>query len=274
MGEVPASRRLSYHLVGMAEDLSRAIQNAARILAGSGYAISLVGAGISAESGIPTFRGPGGLWTRLGEPPNNQYEQFLEDPKGWWLRRMAARPGGASSWDSAQPNPAHYALAELEEMGVMKHVVTQNIDNLHQVAGTRSISEFHGNRYKMRCVGCGRRWERGEIEIRVEEPPKCTDCQGIVKSDTVMFGEPIPRDAIERSFAEARQADCCLVIGTSAVVYPAAEVPLIVLRNGGRLIEVNPLETGLSGYCEVAVRGAAGEVMPRLVDEVRTAREG
>jgi NAD-dependent deacetylase len=247
-----------------------AIAAAASVLRRSSYVISLVGAGISAESGIPTFRGPGGLWTRVGEPPANQYEEFLKDPAAAWRRMMAAASAGERSrWESARPNPAHYALAEMEAMGVMKHVITQNIDNLHQEAGTRSISEFHGNRYKLRCVGCGRRWQRGELELSPEAPPVCPDCGGLVKNDTVMFGEPIPRDAMERSFQEARLADCCLIIGTSAVVYPAAEVPMIVRRRGGSLVEVNPLESAISPYCDVAVRGPAGEVLPRLVEELR-----
>jgi NAD-dependent deacetylase len=151
----------------------------------------------------------------------------------------------------------------------MRHVITQNIDNLHQVAGTENISEFHGNRFKMRCIGCNRRWQRDEIDLNAQDPPQCPDCRGIVKSDTVMFGEPIPPDAVSRSFEEARKADCCLVIGTSAVVYPAAEVPLIVRRNGGTLIEVNPLETALSDYCQVVLRAPAGESMPALVDALR-----
>jgi NAD-dependent deacetylase len=256
----------------MTPEVSESIHEAARILRHSRYVISLVGAGISAESGIPTFRGPDGLWTRMGEPANNQYEQFLRDPKSWWRRRMSAQSSGEiSHWDQARPNPAHYALARLEDMGLMRHVITQNIDNLHQVAGTRSISEFHGNRFKLRCVGCNVRWERDELEVSPNEPPDCPHCGGMVKSDTVMFGEPIPPDAIERSFEEAEKADCCLVIGTSAVVYPAANVPLIVRRNGGHLIEVNPLETAMSRMCRVALRGPAGEVMPALVDALEEA---
>ncbi len=252
------------------DELTRSLGEAVRILRESRYVVSLIGAGISAESGIPTFRGPGGLWTRMGEPSSNQYQQFLEDPKGWWRQRMQAQANGSNSnWDTAQPNPAHYALAELEGMGVMRHVITQNIDNLHQVAGTRNISEFHGNRLKMRCIGCNRRWQRDDLALSAESPPQCPDCKGMIKSDTVMFGEPIPPDAISRSFAEAEKADCCLVIGTSAVVYPAANVALIVRRNGGRLIEVNPLRTPLSDECAAVLRGPAGEVMPALVAGLR-----
>lgn len=168
-----------------------------------------------------------------------------------------------------RPNPAHYALAEMEAMGVIKHVITQNIDNLHQLAGTRSISEFHGNRYKLRCIQCNMRWPRAAFNLDRDRAPECPECQGMVKSDTVMFGEPIPPDAIQRSFDEAARADCCVIIGTSAVVYPAADVPVRVRRNGGRLIEVNPMATPLSGYCAVVLRAPAGEAMPALLESIR-----
>ena len=155
-------------------------------------------------------------------------------------------------------------------MGVMKHVITQNIDNLHQVAGTLGISEFHGNRYKLALRHLQHPLATGRVRPACARPPECPRCGGLIKSDTVMFGEPIPPDAISRSFDEARLADCCLVIGTSAVVYPAAEVPMIVRRNGGHLIEINPLESAISRYCDVALRAPAGEIMPLLVDAVRS----
>ncbi len=264
----------------MAEIDAYEIHRAGVVLARARYTIALVGAGISAESGIPTFRGPGGIWTRLGEPGNDQWQRFLEDPGAWWRRMRAAgigstgAPAGGSersAWEQARPNLAHYAMAELEEMGVLRHVVTQNIDNLHQVAGTKSITEFHGNRYKLRCIRCHRRFERSDFDLTTDEPPHCPDCGGVVKSDTVMFGEPIPPYALERAFDEARKSDCILVVGTSAVVYPAAELPYRVLRNGGAMVEVNPMETPLSEMAEVALRAPAGEVMPRLVDAVRQA---
>jgi NAD-dependent deacetylase len=253
-------------------DLSREIERAARLVADARYVIALVGAGISVESGIPPFRGPGGLWTRFGEPGNDQWQRFLKDPAAWWRERMRgpSQPGvDASSWEKAQPNPAHYALAELEAMGVLRHVVTQNVDNLHQAAGTVNITEFHGNRYKLRCLGCGARWPRSEFELSADAPPACPRCGGVVKSDTVMFGEPIPRDALDRGFAEARKADCILIVGTSATVYPAAELPDHVRRNAGVLIEVNPMETSLSGFCDVVLRGPAGSSLPALVGAVR-----
>jgi NAD-dependent deacetylase len=257
----------------MQDDLSAAIQEAARIVRESTYVISLIGAGISAESGLPLYRGPEGIWTRLGrEPSNDAYRQFLEDPANWWQRRREGGGGGGmggGSWDDARPNPAHYALADLERMGVMKHVITQNVDNLHVVAGTQSLSEFHGNRTKVRCIGCNARWPRAEFEFPAQGFPACPHCGGLVKSDSVMRGEPIPPNTIKRSFAEAEQADCCIIIGTSAVIFPVAEIPMVVRRNGGRLIEVNPMETRLSEYCDVVLRGPAGEVMPAIVGALR-----
>lgn len=258
----------------MGKGLQDQLGRAAEILRSARHAISLVGAGISVESGIPPFRGPGGLWTRLGEPSASQWDEFMRDPRAWWRQRMMAQQRGEMAhWDEAKPNAAHYALAELEALGIVKHVVTQNIDNLHQLAGTKSITEFHGNRFKLRCIRCHERYERGDFELSPDEPPACKSCGGIVKSDTVMFGEPIPRYAIARALDEARRADAILIIGTSAVVYPAAELPLHVLRRGGRLIEVNPMETPLSDLCEVVLRGPAGEVMPALVSAVRAASD-
>jgi NAD-dependent deacetylase len=254
-------------------EASPKVERAAAILVRARHLIALVGAGISVESGIPPFRGPGGLWTRNGEPGNDQWQRFLEDPRAWWRARMAAgKAAQSSAWEQARPNPAHYALAELEAIGVLRHVVTQNIDNLHQEAGSRSITEFHGNRFKLRCIRCNARFERDAFALSPDEPPSCPDCGGIVKSDTVMFGEPIPPDAISRAFEEARAADCILIVGTSAVVYPAAELPLRVRQNGGSLVEVNPMETPLSRYCEAVLREPAGEVMPRLVEAVRRRR--
>ena len=177
---------------------------------------------------------------------------------------------GASSWEAAKPNPAHYALAELEAMGVLKHVVTQNIDNLHQVAGTQSITEFHGNRYKLRCIQCHTRFGREAFDLSPDAPPVCPHCAGVVKSDTVMFGEPIPQDALESCYQHAERADAVLLVGTSAVVYPAAEFPAIAYRRGARLIEVNPKETPLTPVCSAVLRAPSGEALPKLLERALT----
>jgi len=257
-----------------------AIARAADLLARARYAVVLAGAGMSKESGIPTFRGEGGLWTRFGEPPMNQYESFATDPRRWWQRRLeeAQQPNEfGSALEAARPNPGHVALAELEALGVVRHLITQNVDDLHRQAGQRSITEIHGNRHWMRCTSCGARWPRETIAIDAERlPPLCVEanCRGVVKSDTVMFGEPIPFDALRTCELETARTDLFLTIGTSAVVYPAAQYPIDAWRRGVPLIEVNPEETPLSPIATAVIRAASGAALPRLVEEVRVRRAG
>jgi NAD-dependent deacetylase len=257
-----------------------AITRAAALLTRARHTVVLAGAGMSKESGIPTFRGDGGLWTINGEPPLNQYETFAADPRRWWERRIeeASQPSDfAAAIDDAQPNPGHRALAELERMGTVAHLITQNIDDLHRRAGQESITEIHGNRHWMRCVSCGMRWPKAEYIVDAAElPPRCTQpgCGGIVKSDTVMFGEPIPALALERCARETRRADCFMTIGTSAVVYPAAGYPIDATRRGVPLIEINPEETPLTPLATVVVRAPSGEALPALIELLRAHRDG
>jgi NAD-dependent deacetylase len=233
--------------------------------------VALVGAGLSVESGIPPFRGPGGLWTKYGEPDLRDYERFVEDPKQWWQRRIS-RTGAyqelANALAEARPNAGHEALRQMEELGYLKHIITQNIDNLHQEAGSRAVTEIHGNRTKLRCMGCGERWPVDEFPIG-ELPPSCPECGGVVKGDTVMFGEPIPRDALDECLRQTQSCDCMLLVGTSAQVYPAAGFPLEVKRAGGRLVEVNPNETPLTEIADVVLRGPSGESLPLVVARLR-----
>lgn len=253
-----------------------AVVRAAEALAGSRHAVALVGAGLSKESGIPTFRGEGGLWTRHGEPPMNQYQRFLADPQAWWRQRIEERRNPSEftlAIAAARPNPGHTALAELEQMGILKHVITQNVDNLHQQAGSAAITEIHGNRTMLRCVECGRREPVRDID-EDDLPMTCPVCGGAVKSDTVMFGEPIPVRALDACDRQARRCDVMLVIGTSGTVYPAAGYPMEVLRHGGRLIEVNVDETPFTPHAAVILRGPSGELLPRVVDHLRRLAEG
>lgn len=258
--------------------LREALATAAAILARSKRTVVLAGAGMSKESGIPTFRGDGGLWTVNGEPPMNQYDTFAMDPKRWWERRVeeAAIPGEfALAIEAAEPNAGHRGLAALEEMGAVRHLITQNIDDLHRRAGQRSITEIHGNRYWMRCIRCEARWPKAEFTFdEADLPPRCTSrgCGGIVKSDTVMFGEPIPPGALRRCGLETDLADCFMTIGTSAVVYPAAQYPVEAVRRGVPLIEINPEETPLTPYATVAVRAPSGVALPAIVEAIAAAR--
>lgn len=252
-----------------------ALDEAAAMLLGARHVVALTGAGISKESGIPTFRGKDGLWTVRGEPPLNQFEQFHRDPKTWWLRRLEQRANPdafAVSLSASEPNDAHYALAELEGLGIVAHVITQNVDNLHRRAGQQSITEIHGNMRWMRCMDCHTRWPEDEVDVSLEDlPPRCPEpgCDGIVKGDGVMFGEPIPSDALERCYAETAVADLFLLIGTSAVVYPAAMFPQLAHQRGAQLIEIDPEPTALSDLATLTLRGPAGEVLPLLLRAVR-----
>jgi NAD-dependent deacetylase len=253
------------------EQLEEAIEAAARLVVASKHVVALVGAGHSVESGIPPFRGPGGLWTKYGEPDMLGYQNFMRDPKKWWeetLSRSGPMRELLDALAQARPNPGHYALAELEQMGQLQHIITQNIDNLHQEAGSTAITEIHGSRVKLRCIGCNTRWPLDEFPIE-ELPPKCPQCGGMVKSDTVMFGEPIPRDALEECIRQTRMCTCMLLVGTSGAVYPAAGFPQEVKMAGGKLVEINPNETALTPLCDITVRALAGTSLPLLVERVR-----
>jgi NAD-dependent deacetylase len=253
----------------------RAVEEAAEALATASYVIALTGAGMSVESGIPPFRGPGGLWTRYGEPPMNGYERFLADPKRAWEERLNPTGPMRELWKAlaaARPNAGHLAFVDLERMGVVRATITQNVDDLHRQAGSRQLLEIHGNATRIRCIECVARFERAEIDTSAL-PPACPRCGGLLKSDTVSFGEPIPPDVLAGCQRASDRADCVIVAGTSATVYPAAGFALAVLERGGTLIEVNPYETEISALCRVSLREPSAEVLPRVVARLR-ARTG
>jgi len=246
------------------------ISKAAKLVLSAEYVTVLTGAGVSVESGVRPFRGPGGLWTEKGEPAMDSYQRFLSDPKGYCERRGRPREetGPWRAISGAKPNPGHIALAELECLGIVRGLITQNIDDLHNVAGSKKVLEIHGNSKKLRCVSCNTRYPRAGFDMS-ELPPSCPSCGGIVKVDTVMFGEPIPSEVLESCFNESNRSDCMLVVGTSAAVYPAASLPLVVKRRGGTLTEFNPYTTELSGICDVCVRAPSGEALPLFVYKIR-----
>ncbi len=278
MGDADSSAADGQRDGGLAAEIDRA----GEFLARAQYVVVLTGAGVSKESGIPTFRGEGGLWTVNGEPPMNGFQIFLEDTAGWWRQRLDRRrteqadpQSFARAVDEAQPNAAHEAIAELERLGIVRHLITQNVDDLHRRAGQQEITEIHGNRHWMRCLDCGARWPAREFPVDESTlPPRCSrpGCAGVVKDDTVMFGEPIPAEALTRCDTETRRADCFLVVGTSAVVMPAAGFPMLAWQRGATLVEVNPEPTPLTGYAEVSCRGPAGDILPELISAVRARR--
>ena len=251
---------------------TEALRQAATLLLEANYIMGLTGAGISVESGIPPFRGPGGLWTKYGEPPMNSYQLFLQDPQKAWEERL--NPSGPSkilrqTLSHAEPNPGHYALVNLEEMGLLRCLITQNVDNLHHRAGSRNLVEIHGNSTLIRCIQCNARYPAEEISLE-HLPPPCPQCHGILKVDTVAFGEPIPPDVLDTCTRESQHCDCMIVAGTSATVYPAAWFPMQVRERGGHLIEVNLYESELTSLCTVSLRGKSGEILPQLVQAVQT----
>lgn len=237
--------------------------------------VALTGAGISAESGIPTFReAQTGLWERYDPMQLATPEAFRADPKlvwGWyqWRRKLCAE---------AEPNAGHRALVELEralesaptESSAPERrsysLVTQNVDGLHRRAGSQAIVEFHGNIHGNHCFDCGA--DGGEVALDVEGPPPCSACGGLLRPSVVWFGEAIPEDALQLSFEAVASCDLCLVVGTSSLVHPAAGLPDIALANGAEVVEINPEETPLTARATRSIRGTAAEVLPGLVDEL------
>lgn len=251
-----------------------ALDQAAKLILSASYVMAMTGAGISVESGIPPFRGPGGLWTKYGEPPMNGYERFLENPRKAWEERLAPSGPTKEMWarlSVAEPNPGHYAFVELENLGLLRSLISQNVDNLHVRAGSQHLLEIHGNYSLIRCIECNTRFPAAEVPLH-QLPPQCPSCQGILKSDTVSFGEPIPVDVLQKCQSETQLCDCMIVAGTSATVYPAAAFPIAVQQKGGSLIEVNLYESELTPLATVSLRGSSAEILPQLVDKVKQLR--
>ena len=167
---------------------------------------------------------------------------------------------------------AQHAFAELEKMGILQCLITQNVDNLHKRAGSQKLVEIHGNYTLIRCIECNMRYPGSEVPLH-SLPPQCPKCNGILKSDTVSFGEPIPPDALDSCYSETQLCDCFIVAGTSATVYPAASFPLAVRQKGGTLIEINLYESEITPLCNISLRGPSAEVMPQLIAAIRELRQ-
>jgi NAD-dependent protein deacetylase/lipoamidase len=239
------------------------IGRAADLLSSARNGVALTGAGVSAESGIPTFRGEGGLWTKFDPVKAASIDTFLADPNAYWS--VAKERGNVAL--AARPNPAHLALAAMEAAGRLVAVVTQNTDGLHQAAGTRRVVELHGSGRTVECLDCGRREPRADVQARleVEMPPKCRQCGStLIKPTVVLFGEAMPAAAVQEAMDLAEHADVMLVVGSSLVVYPAAEVPLVAVRSGARMVVINAEPTPFDSLAEVVIHGRAGEVLPEI----------
>jgi NAD-dependent deacetylase len=244
------------------------IEVLARALASSRRAIAFTGAGISTESGIPDFRGPNGVWKKL-DPAEFTIDNYVSNAEHrarvWGMRAATteARP---------EPNDGHRALAELERMGIISSVITQNIDGLHAAAGSSIVLELHGTMREVACLSCGDRLPMENVVARVragDTDPHCAQCGGLLKSATVSFGQALPADVVEDAFRRARECDLCLVVGSSLVVYPAAGIPIEAKRAGAALAIVNAEETDLDDLADIVVRGQAGAVLQDVVERAR-----
>ncbi len=234
-------------------------------------AIAFTGAGISTESGISDFRSPGGLWSRM-KPV--MYGDFLrersERVRYWQMRNELYR-----ETRGAKPNDGHQALAELERRGLLRAVITQNIDGLHQDAGTKRVIELHGTNRVVACVSCAKEWHPDEILARIEageDAPDCDACGKPLKSRTISFGQTMPPDLMQESFQLARQCEVCLAVGSSLVVEPAASVPRVAAESGARLFIINREETPLDHLAELVIQESIGEVMRAVVGALDVAR--
>ena len=219
----------------------------------------LTGAGISAESGVPTFRGPGGLWRNHRPEDLATPHAFRLDPNlvwEWydWRRGLIG---------TCQPNAAHHTLAEMESHWDDFVLVTQNVDGLHRLAGSQAVVELHGNLWRLRCTrDCHRPWEDRSVPLQAI-PPRCPECGALARPDVVWFGESLPEEALMAALTAARRCQLMLVVGTSALVQPAASLPLAALRSGAHVVEINPQPTPLSDLVDEALREPAAVALPR-----------
>ncbi|NOX86564.1 MAG: NAD-dependent deacylase [Chlorobi bacterium] len=240
------------------------IKKAATLIRESKYTSAFTGAGISVESGIPPFRGEEGLWSKY-DPKTLEIDFFYRNPKESWKVIMEIF---YEFFGKATPNRAHEVLAELEKRGLLKSVITQNIDNLHQEAGSRVVYEFHGNSKKLVCTFCNAVYSVGELSMDVL-PVRCPKCNMLVKPDFIFFGEAIPQDAYNHALEAARNSQVMLVIGTTAEVMPAGQIPIMAKSNGATIIEVNREPSNLTGHItDIFLQGKASVVMDELLKNI------
>ena len=238
------------------------LKKASEIIKRSKNMIALTGAGISVESGIPDFRSAGGLWDKYDPAIYASIYSFRTMPEKVWDMIFEM----IDITEKAKPNNGHYALAELEKMNLLKAVITQNIDNLHQEAGSKNVIEYHGNAKNLVCLSCSAKYSASEYKIAEKKIPHCESCGKILKPSVIFFGENIPQNALVDSQKFAEKADVVLVIGTSAVVYPAASIPKIAKGRGASIIEFNIEKTELTGSdTDIFILGSAGQTLPELV---------
>ncbi len=236
------------------------INRVADLLKNSKYSIAFTGAGISVESGIPPFRGEAGIWNRY-DPQLLELNYFLNNSEQSWL---AIREIFYDFFTSAKPNAAHLVLAKLEECGIIKSVITQNIDNLHFEAGSKEVYEFHGNSQNLKCLDCDYMILAKNADLN-SLPPKCDKCGGLLKPDFIFFGEGIPPMAYQKSFDAAQKADVVLVIGSTGEVMPACQVPFEAKRRGATIVEINPTSSNFTHQIsDIHIKMEAGKALEKI----------
>jgi NAD-dependent deacetylase len=256
----------------MAEDkLGTLAEKVAELIVNAKKLVVFTGAGVSTESGIPDFRSPGGIWSRF-DPDDFTYQKFVADPEA--RRKQWRMLGEGHLTTLAEPNLAHYAIAELDRMGKLDCVITQNVDNLHQKAGVPDdkVFELHGNMQRVVCLGCGRVYPFEQIKLRIEqgeEIPDCEACHGMLKPNAVLFGEQLPYDVLTEASHRSSNCDLFIVVGSTLVVYPAAYMPVYAVQAGAKLVIVNLSSTPMDEEATVLINAKAGEALSRIVDKVR-----
>jgi NAD-dependent deacetylase len=253
------------------EELERKIAAAADMIARTRNVVVFTGAGISTESGIPDFRSPGGIWTRF-DPEDFTIQKFLSSPETRKKQWSILLEGGLFA--NAEPNRAHLAVAELEKIGRLICVITQNVDNLHKKAGNapETVYELHGNMRWLKCITCDARYPVGDVVDKFrakEDVPSCERCQGILKPDVVFFGEMLPERTLKDATSHATRCELMIVIGSSLVVYPAAYMPMYAKEAGAKLVIINNTPTAFDDAADVVIHDSAGLVMEKIMVEVR-----
>ena len=237
------------------------IPKAIEILQKAKHVTAFTGAGISVESGIPPFRGKNGIWNKYD---SNMFDlnTFQSNPIETWKLIKDIYYGFMGK---AKPNPAHIALAEMEAKGIIKAIITQNIDNLHQEGGSKVVYEFHGNSKHLLCLDCSKKYKYDEIDME-HNPPSCKACGGLLKPDFIFFGEGIPKFAYEKSFEQTELADVFIIVGTTGTVMPASYIPTEAKKNGAKIIEVNTEPSNFTdSITDVFLQGKAGTILAELV---------
>ena len=239
------------------------MSEAAAMLRRADRVVALTGAGLSVASGIPAFRGSQGLWEKYDPYEYASLDSFLADPGKVWMMLKEL----SLAVDRSRPNPGHLALTRIQEQGRLKSVITQNVDNLHQAAGTKGVIEFHGNGASLVCLDCGKKMRSGQADL-ASLPPRCA-CGGVLKPEIIFFGEAIPQKAFEQAVNEVENADLMLVIGTSARVTPASLMPQLAAHRRVPIIEINMEQTGLTDtLSSVFLEGPAEVILPDLAQGI------